>query len=300
MLLRDLMNYKFLNLISVPGCFFTINSKIDRLMTNPAPKSFPRELLLNVAGTFDDKVRQMLAEKNASENKATRADTKATIEPTTKNVPGVRKTIAKPIISQSSVHLNREPVVQQPTQYRQEPMYESNRAPIYQSQPNQGFFQQPNPNPMPQAYPASFPMDRGSNFQRNGMMPSNQNSQSGMPYQSYHQQPHYNQPPFYANGNGNAGPGANLHYSNDFIVKSEEPMYFERGSMMMMHDNHDTFSNGSTASTNEPIIARNGSNNRGQVSGLKLIANSMEMDRYEHERPIYNGFETRGYNQEPI
>lgn len=218
------------------------------------PKSFPRQLLLNVPGTFDDKVREMLAQKPALNTNSARSEAKSQ-ESTTKVVPGIRKTIAKqPLIPSSHLNQNWEHPTQPNNFYKNVNFDESNRASSF-NQPStvNGYYQAPSWNSTPSSYQDNYDKNP-PNFQRYQNMGGNQQQQ---PSGNFNAQPSY---PF-------QNSFSNFHTSemipskfNDFPLKMEETNFYvpEKGPRQIQ-EFHDTFSNDSTTSTIEPPLARGNS-----------------------------------------
>ena len=150
-------------------------------------------------------------------------------------------------------------------------------------------------------YPNTFPQNQPLiNHQRHPMMPTPHNHQPGMPYHGYPQnQGVQNNAPFYR-GDVGVNPNMNMHPPKEFLVKMEDSMYSmpERGPQMLVHENHDTFSSGSTASTNELSIARAGSFNMNPNALNKGI--SPDFDRFERERGLHQTFPKLLVNRDPV
>lgn len=245
-------------------------------MINQTPKSFPREHLLNVAGTFDDKIRQMLNVKNVNDTKISRSGSNNS-ETETKPVPGIRKSINKPTNAFKPPDQFREPKGQQ--QHWQSDL---TRAPMYhQPLPQRNYY----PPLTSQTYPNNYSQSQGPfNPHRYPNMMPGVSSVDGN-HQHYYQNHGKQHPAQFHNGkNGkNSAPGGNQ--PNIASVKAEEPIYniSDIGSLLP-HEIHETFSNGSTASTNEVSIARVNSFNMNLSSNFNGVASIQSIERFDRER----------------
>ena len=250
--------------------------------------------MLNVPGTFDDKVRQMLAEKTSKDSKNPQHESKP-MDSATKKVPGVKKAITKPTSTPTQVI--RDPGPHQSSQFRQGPANEPARmANFHKSGPGQNFYPQ-STNPGPQIYPSTFSQNQGPlHYQRHGPVPNISGSQSMAYPQPYGDHYGVQNSAQFPNGIG-PGPSSNKHQIHDYMIKAEDQPYpmMERG---MMHDSHDPFLNEPNAGNAEVGLSRNSSSHKPQPLSLKIAGSNP--GEPERDRSPFNSFPKGPFGRDPV